>query len=194
MTGTGEARPILGLSTTAAQLLGVVFADIERQVRVWQRVRGSAAVIRVGTSPAHGPAPAIDAAALAESFRRAYRDLHDVWEEVLPPLSILQWRRLTTVPQDAFRVPDAVWARTVYDFMMGHRLRVIPRPDLLHSLTPLYLAWLASFVLETQGAPAEAIDARLARVRTAFEQEKRYLVSQWRWPERFKPVKLRRQP
>ena len=191
-TGAREERPILGLSTTAAQLLGLVFADIERQVRVWQRVRGSKPVRRVHATPEYGPVPAVDAAALAESFRSAYRDLHDVWEEVLPPLSILQWRRLTTVSQDGFRVPDPMWARTIYDFAMGHRLRVIPRPDLLHSLTPLYLAWLASFVLETQGAPAEAIDARLARVRTAFEQEKRYLVSQWRWPERFKPVKLRR--
>jgi glucosylglycerate synthase len=188
-----DDRPFVGLSTTTAQLLGVVFADLERQVRVWQRIRGSMPVLRVGTNPAYEPAPAIDAAALAESFRSAYRDLHGVWEEVLPPLSIMQWRRLTTVSQDAFRVPDPVWARTLYDFTMGYRLRVIPRPDLLHSLTPLYLAWLASFVLETQGAPAEAVDARLVRVRAAFEEEKRYLVSQWRWPERFKPVKLRRQ-
>jgi hypothetical protein len=191
-TSTREDRPILGLSTTTAQLLGVVFADIERQARVWQRIRGSKPVIRVGANAQHEPAPPIDAAALAESFRTAYRDLHGVWEEMLPPLSIMQWRRLTTVTQDAFRIPDTVWARTLYDFAMGHRLRVIPRADLLRSLTPLYLAWLASFVLETQGAPAEAIGARLARVRTAFEQEKRYLVSQWRWPERFRPVKLRR--
>ena len=191
-TASRENRPIVGLSTTTAQLLGVVFADIERQVRVWQRIRGSKPVIRVGTNAEYEPAPAIEAAALAESFRSAYRDLHGVWEEVLPPLSIMQWRRLTTVSQDAFRVSDTVWARTLYDFAMGHRLRVIPRPDLLRAMTPLYLAWLASFVLETQGAQAEEIDARLARVRTAFEQEKRYLVSQWRWPERFKPVKLRR--
>jgi hypothetical protein len=191
-TASRENRPIVGLSTTTAQLLGVVFEDIERQARVWQRIRGSKPVIRVGPNAAYEPAPAIDAAALAESFRSAYRDLHGVWEEVLPPLSIMQWRQLTTVPQDAFHVSDTVWARTLYDFAMGHRLRVIPRPDLLRSLTPLYLAWLASFVFETQGAPAQVIDARLARVRTAFEQEKRYLVSQWRWPERFKPVKLRR--
>lgn len=191
-TATREDRPIVGLSTTTAQLLGVVFADIERQARVWQRIRGSKPVNRVGTNAQYEPAPAVDAAALAESFRSAFRDLHGVWEEVLPPLSIMQWRRLTTVSQDAFRVSDIVWARTLYDFAMGHRLRVIPRPDLLRSLTPLYLAWLASFVLETQGAPAEAIDTRLTRVRTAFEEEKRYLVSQWRWPERFKPVKLRR--
>lgn len=192
-SATREDRPIVDLSTTTAQLLGVVFADIERQVRVWQRVRGSRPVNRVGVDAHYEPAPAIDATALADSFRSAYRDLHGVWEEVLPPLSIMQWRRLTTVSQDAFRVPDPVWARTLYDFAMGHRLRVIPRPDLLRSLTPLYLAWLASFVLETQGAPANAIDGRLARVRTAFEQEKPYLVSQWRWPERFKPVKLRRE-
>jgi hypothetical protein len=104
----------------------------------------------------------------------------------------MQWRRLTTMSQDGFRIADPVWARTIYDFAMGHRLRVIPRADLLRSLTPLYLAWLASFVMEMQGASAETMGARLARLRSAFEQEKPYLISQWRWPERFKPVKLRR--
>jgi hypothetical protein len=192
-TATREERPIVGLSTTMAQLLGAVFVDMERQVRVWQRIRISKPVTRFGTDAQYDVQPPIDAAALAESFRSAYRDLRGVWEEVLPPLSIMQWRRLTTASRDAFRVADAVWARTLYDFAMGHRLRVIPRPDLLRSLTPLYLAWLASFVLEMQGAPADAIDARLARLCSAFEQEKGYLVSQWRWPERFKPVKLRRQ-
>jgi hypothetical protein len=187
-----QESPLVDLSTTIAQLLGFAFTDLERQVQVWQRVRSSRDVVRVENGGPSQPSPHIDAASLVESFKQAYRDMSRVWEEVLPPLAIMQWRRLTTMSQDGFRIADPVWARTIYDFAMGHRLRVIPRADLLRSLTPLYLAWLASFVMEMQGASAETMGARLARLRSAFEQEKPYLISQWRWPERFKPVKLRR--
>lgn len=189
-----DGRPLVDLSTLTAQLVGFAFTDLERQARLWQRSRASKAPVALGEPVTIDPAPHVDAVALAESFRSAYRDLREVWEEVMPPLSMLQWRRLTTVSQDAFAVSDAVWARTLYDFAMGHRLRVIPRADLLHSLTPLYLAWLASFVLEMDGTPPSAVRARLERLRATFETEKPYFVSQWRWPERFKPVKLRRQP
>jgi glucosylglycerate synthase len=108
------------------------------------------------------------------------------------PLAVLQWRRLATAPIDAFRVDDQLWARTIYDFAMGHRLRVMPRDHLLQSLAPLYLAWLASFVREARSVPAEEAEARIERLAAVFEAEKPYLVSQWRWPERFKPVKQRR--
>ncbi|MGH9371982.1 MAG: hypothetical protein ACRD15_10680, partial [Vicinamibacterales bacterium] len=80
----------------------------------------------------------------------------------------------------------------VYDFALGHRLRVITRDHLLRSLTPLYLGWLASFVLEVRFAPPDEAHARIERLCLAFEAEKPYLISQWRWPERFRPVKLRR--
>jgi len=137
-------------------------------------------------------APQVDVATLADSFRLGYRQLQDVWAEVLPPLAILQWRRLAAAPLDSFRVDDALWARTIYDFAMGYRLRVIARDHLLRSLTPLYLAWLASFILEARYVPLEQAEARIERLCLAFEAEKPYLISQWRWPERFKPVKLRR--
>jgi len=131
-------------------------------------------------------------AQLVETFRLGFRELQEVWSEILPPLAFLQWRRLASQPLEAFRVNDSLWARTIYDFAMGHRLRVIARDHLLRSLAPLYLAWLASFILEMRFAPIEAIESRVDRVAQAFEAEKPYLVSQWRWPERFKPVKLRR--
>ena len=111
---------------------------------------------------------------------------------MLPPLATLQWRRLAGAGLDEFRVEDALWARTLYDFAMGHRLRVIARDHLLRSLAPLYLAWLASFVLELRHATPEAAEARIERLCLAFEAEKPYLISMWRWPERFRPVKIRR--
>jgi glucosylglycerate synthase len=193
LAGPGsDERPQLDLSTTLSQVVGFLFSDMERRVAIWQRIRGSRPVRQFG-KPQHVPdGPDIDVAALIESFRLASRELQDVWAEVLPPLAMLQWRRLAGVPVETFRVDQALWARTIYDFAMGHRLRVIARDHLLRSLTPLYLAWLASFILEVRHLGAEEAEARIERLCAVFETEKPYLVSQWRWPERFKPVKLRR--
>lgn len=193
LVGPGvDERPPLDLSTTLSQVVGFLFSDMERRAAVWQRIRGSRTLPQVGRPEPIPDPPDVDAAGLVESFRLASRELQDVWAEVLPPLAILQWRRLAGVPLDAFRVDQALWARTIYDFAMGHRLRVIARDHLLRSLTPLYLAWLASFVLEVRHLGPEEAEIRIERLAVAFEAEKPYLVSQWRWPERFKPVKLRR--
>jgi hypothetical protein len=85
---------------------------------------------------------------------------------------------------------DRLWARTIYDFILGHRLRVIARDHLLRSLTPLYLGWLTSFILAGRDASESAIGALLERTCQAFEDEKPYLISRWRWPEQFRPVRF----
>jgi hypothetical protein len=54
-------------------------------------------------------------------------------------------------------------------------------------MTPLYLGWLASYALEMQNAAADAAEQRLERLCQAFEAARPYLVSRWRWPDRFNP-------
>jgi hypothetical protein len=188
----GEDRQAVDLATTVAQLVGALFTDMERRVQVWQRVRGSRAVPTLGEPAPPSAPPSVEAGPFVEAFRLGYGALQDVWAEVLPPVAILQWRRLGVAEIDAFRVDDALWARTVYDCAMGHRLRVIARDHLLRSLTPMYLAWLASFLTQVRHTTAAEAEARLERLALAFEAEKPYLISQWRWPERFRPVRLRR--
>ena len=106
---------------------------------------------------------------------------------ILPPTTLLELRRMSRLTQDQFRFPDQVWARTVYDFALGHRLRTISRDHLLRSFTPLYLGWIASYAQEMQTAGATEADLRIERVAKAFEDNKSYLVSRWRWPDRFNP-------
>jgi hypothetical protein len=90
------------------------------------------------------------------------------------------------VSPGSFRLDDALWARIVYDFALGYRLRVLARDHLLRSLVPLYLAWLASFVVEVRDRGDEEVDERIERLAAAFEAQKPYLISKWRWPERLR--------
>ena len=188
----GEDRTKLDLSTTISQVLGFCFAEMERRAATWHRVSGSRAVPLFGTPLPPPPKPEVNAPALVESFQLGLRALQDVCAEVLPPLALLQWRRLAHAPVDQFRVDDGLWARTIYDFAMAHRLRLIAREHPLGALAPLYLGWLASFVLQTGFLPPEETEARIERLCAVFEAEKPYLISQWRWPERFRPVRVRR--
>jgi hypothetical protein len=81
-----------------------------------------------------------------------------------------------------------LWARIVYDFALAHRLRTVNLDHLLGSMTPLYLAWVSSYARELEAAGAAAdVEQRIERLSLAFEAAKPYLVSRWRWPDRFNP-------
>jgi hypothetical protein len=84
-------------------------------------------------------------------------------------------------------MPDEFWVRIIYDFALGHRLRTISRDHLLRAMTPLYLAWVASYALELETAGAAAVAQRLEQLSVAYETAKPYFLSRWRWPDRFNP-------
>ena len=126
-----------------------------------------------------------DIAPMLDAFRLAYVNLHEIWSLVLPPNSLLGLKRLSIMPPESFHMPDSLWARIVYDFILAWRLRTINRGHLMGALTPLYLAWVAShLVLTGSGTQPEKHIQDLA---AAFETDKPYLVSRWRWPDRFNP-------
>jgi hypothetical protein len=181
----GEA---LDLGTTIAQVVGSLFADLERRAGRWQRTRGSVPVQCFGAlSDAAAPeGSSVDIDRLIESYRLGYRELRDIWTWVLPPRTIVDLRKLADGSDAQFRLDDELWARIVYDFALGYRLRVLPRDHLLHSLAPLYSGWLASFILQLRNLSTEAADERVERLAASFEAQKPYLIARWRWPERLR--------
>lgn len=179
----------LNLGSLLAQVLGPVFAEVERNVILWQRVRGSQAVPVFGApeAPAEESGP-VDAGRLIDSFQLGVKNLlQDLWSLVLPPKTLLEIRKLSRLPPAQFRMPDDVWASIVYDFALAYRVRTINRDHLLRSFTPLYLGWIASYALEMEAADVSEAEARLERLARAYEAGKPYLVSRWRWPDRFNP-------
>ena len=176
------------VNAAVAQLLGPVFQDVERYAACWQKVRGSQAVPTFGPAGAVlDEAGAVEVSRMIDAFRLGYRNLPAVWSVVLPPATLVELKRLTQAAPEAFRLSDELWARIIYDFALAFRLRVMNRDHLLGAMTPLYRAWVASYAIEVRTAGPAAIEQRLERLGSAFEAQKPYFVSRWRWPDRFNP-------
>jgi glucosylglycerate synthase len=176
------------VSSILVQALGPVFLEMERRAACWQRTRSSASVPSVGRAAPRSTEDAPpDISHMIESFQLGVRDLQEIWGLVLPPATLLELRKLSRLAAEQFRMADELWARIVYDFALAHRLRTINRDHLLRSMAPLYLAWVASYAIELKSAAGAAVDQRLERLALAYEAVRPYLVSRWRWPDRFNP-------
>jgi hypothetical protein len=180
--------PSLELSSILAAVLASVFDEMNRTVAYWQKVRSSEPVRWFGT-PVEivGNPPPVDAHKMWESFRLGCRTLQDVWAAVLPPATLLALKYLAREEAAGAALADDLWARIVYDFALGYRLHVMNRGHLLRALTPLYLGWLATFVREMGAAPAQDVERRVQQLGLVYEAQKPYLISRWRWPDRFNP-------
>ncbi len=172
------------LNAILAQVTGSFFSDLDAKAAFWQRSR-VAQPARIQTAPVAGISSRDEVQPMLEAFRMAYGNLSEIWSLVLPPHSLLGLKRLSVMPAETFNMPDSLWARIVYDFLLAYRLRTINRGHLLGALTPLYLAWVASHILQT--GDGKDPEQHIKLLAAAFEADKPYLVSRWRWPDRFNP-------
>jgi glucosylglycerate synthase len=174
------------LNSVLSQIASSLFNDINTKAAFWQRGRVVQSPRPIAVIPTQSSSDAWpDITPMLDAFRLAYTNLAEIWSLVLPPNTLLGLKHLTLMSPTAFRMSDTLWARIVYDFTLAYRLRTINRGHLLGALTPLYLAWVASHIqLANSGTPPEQHIEELA---TAFENDKAYLVSRWRWPDRFTP-------
>ncbi len=171
-----------------ARVLGTLFHEMDFHAARWQRVRGSSPVLTLGEEhPPGEAAPPPPTAPLVSAFALGLQDLRRLWSPVLPPNTLYALQRIRRDPPEEFTIADRLWARIVYDFAVAWRVKAMDRQQLLRSLTPLYMGWLAGFVNEVGPLGRVATEERVERLCEAFEVEKPYLISRWRWPDRFTP-------
>lgn len=175
-------------NTLFTSVAGSLFSDIEAKATFWQRARNLP--LRPSAQTAPPSLEAVDVSpevqAMIESFHLAQNNLQEIWSLVLPPHSRLALKKLAQLSPQTFTMDPDLWARIVYDFTLAFHLRTINRNHLLGAMTPLYLAWAASHlrsIADNADRAAHAIELNAK----AFESEKSYIVSRWRWPDRFNP-------
>jgi glucosylglycerate synthase len=172
------------LNTILPLLAEPLFADIGAKAAFWQRFRPLSSD---GNFTPNQQMPTTDVTAeitpMLQAFRFAYSNLQEIWGLVLPPSSLLGLKRLAATDGAAFHMPESLWVRIVFDFLVAYRIRTINRGHLFGALIPLYLAWVASHmnIMASGIHPESHIEA----VAAAFEADKPYLVARWRWPDRF---------
>jgi len=187
------------------QILCSMFAEIEHRASYWQRsrpvypVRNLSACAGAREQPARPTDPpeadppetasarSVDVSPMLDSFHLAAGNLQEVWSQVMAPGTLLGIKRLAELPVAEFRMADALWVRIVWDFLVAYRSQSVNRNHLFGALVPLYLGWAASNVLRTAALSDAEAEESIAALASAFDADKPYLMSRWRWPDRFAP-------
>ena len=159
------------------QVVGALFACLERHQAHWVPREGAEAVETRGEPGRAEAADPPDPAPLAEAFRAGVRDLAPVLGGILEPATLEGVKAAARDEVPAF--PDALWVATVVDFAAAFHGGRIHRDHLLGSLVPLYLGRVAWHLAATTGAdPAGAEEAREGLC-LEFERAKPELVRRW---------------
>jgi hypothetical protein len=174
--------PAADLSSMLEQVVGSVFALAEQYEPVWRTLQGSRNVDLFGFRYDVGLDPIlVDTERMLAKFRHACGELAGLWSAALAPDTNAALGRLARQPAGRqFHFEDELWARTVYDFACAYQRRALDRGHLLRSLTPLYLARVASFVLETEDLLPAEVEDRVEALCASYEALKSYLAANWR--------------
>ena len=161
--------------------LGAVLQGIEMNEACWIERKESSAVPTFGFEYSVALQPVrISRKRLLEGFRLGVGQLGEILGLVLAPETWLGVQEIARLQDSAFRFPDELWARVVYDFAASYHLRTLNRDHLLQALLPLYRGRIFSFVANTERDTPEEVEARLEKLSLAFERLKPYLIERWK--------------
>jgi hypothetical protein len=172
--------PGADLSAMLHQVTGSVFALMQEYEAVWRDTTVTKPADLFGFRFDVGLDPIdVNVDRMLKAFRLGCQDLTDVWGMALDPETLDAVLKLNA-PTGSFHFPDELWFRTIADLACAWRWRPVERGHLLRSLTPLYLARVASFVIEARDLFAGEVEERIENLCLCFERLKPYLVARWR--------------
>jgi hypothetical protein len=175
--------PSSDLSLMLQQVTGSVFTLMQAYEAVWQSRTASRAAELFGFRFDVGLDPIeVETQRMLKTFGNGCRDLPDIWALSLQPethKAVMDLSRQLCTGAQRFRLSDELWARVILDFCCAYRRNPLTKGQILGSLTPLYLARVASFVEETLTLIANDVEEKIEGLCLQFERLKPYLIAQW---------------
>jgi hypothetical protein len=171
------------LSAMLQQVVGSVFALMQEYAPIWQKRSGSEPTdvfgfrFDVGLDPIY-----VNVDRMVHAFRRGCEELSELWAATLDETTFAALRTLAnswTNGSGTFHLDDELWARVVLEFACACRQHPHSRGIVLGALPPLYLARVASFVLETENLAAPAVEDKIEQLCLTFARLKPSLVERW---------------
>jgi hypothetical protein len=174
--------PSSDLSAMLSQVTSSVFQLMQEFESVWKPISGSKPVDMFGFRYDVGLEPIqVNVTRMLDAFRRGCADLHDVWALALEPDVLRAIRKLgeQTGHPNTFHLEDELWVRALFGLACAHRRNPVERAHLLASLTPLYFARVASFVIECDALLSHEVEDRIERLCLTVENLKPELIRLW---------------
>ncbi len=183
--------PGADLSAMLHQVVGSVFALMQDYEPIWWNRNGSEPVDLFGFRFDVGLDPIeVDIDRMLRAFRSGCQELGEIWELALQPdthTAVLQLGQAAQGRPDRFHLPDDLWVQVIYDFACAYKRRPLERGHILRSLTPLYLARVASFVIETRDLFSLTFEDKIEQLCLRYETMKPYLLTSWAGGEKKAP-------
>jgi hypothetical protein len=174
--------PGLDLSAMLHQVVGSVFRLMQEYEPVWMARKGSQDADLFGFRFGVGLDPIeVDTERMLNAFKRGCEELGEIWSMALSPETFASISKVARQNDgsEKFFLDNDLWSQIVLDFATAYKREPIERGHLLRSLTPLYLARVASFVLRTRLLTSEEVEDEIERLCLSFEQKKPEFIRQW---------------
>ncbi len=175
--------PSLHLSDMLYQVVGSVFRLMQEYESAWTSSVGSQDVDLFGFCYGVGLEPIeVNTERMISAFRRGCEELGEIWSAALSPETFTAIREIGQKASgiEGFHMDDNLWSQVVLDFAVAYKEQPVERGHLLRSLTPLYLARVASFVHQTEQLGSPEVEKRIENLCLSFEQKKPDLIRRWR--------------
>jgi glycosyltransferase involved in cell wall biosynthesis len=175
--------PSSDLTAMLQQVVGSVFMLMDDYQSAWRHQTGSQTAALFGFRFDVGLEPVeVNVERMIHAFQKGCAELEEVWRLALQPETHAQIRNLAAGLSDnpiAFHLEDDLWARVILDFACAYKRHPLSTAHLLQSLTPLYLARVASFVYETSSLSSAQVENKIEQLCLTFEDLKPYLLAYW---------------
>lgn len=174
--------PGLDLSEMLHQVVGSVFRLMQDYESVWTERTGSQDVDLFGFRYGVGLDPIeVNTERMWTSFRRGCEELGDIWSMALPPdiYDAVRNISLSNSKRAKIGLGDDLWAQIILAFAVAYKNQPVERSHLLKSLTPLYLARVASFVMRTKNLASDEVEKEIEGLCLRFEERKTDLIQHW---------------
>jgi len=171
------------LTSMLTQVVGSVFTLMQEYETAWKEQSGSHRADLFGFRYDVGLDPIeVNTDRMLAAFRNGCKDLGEIWALALHPdnhKALLALSCRANEDSKRFHIEDELWVRVIYDFASAYKNRPLERGHLLRSLTPLYLARVASFVVEAHSLLPPEFEEKIEQLCLCFEKLKPYLISRW---------------
>ena len=163
-----------------AQVVESAFVCLDLHAPYWLGRNGSEPMQLASPMPSAAlEAPVVDGTRLTEAFAKDVENLRSVLEYIVSGETLTNLEALAEKLPARLRYPDALWASTVYEFLIAYRNGVMRREHIVQALAPLYLGRTGSFLRQYATSPELVVDEALENLCREFERSKPDLVRRW---------------